>query len=97
MELQVLLEMLLPFTFALSLAGMGFSLIKQRMTRRGVGAKQLEAIEHRLLRIEQAVDAVAVEVERIAEAQRFTTRLLAERGTDHEPISARHRVREGPS
>ena len=33
----------------------------------------------RLARIEQAVDAVAIEVERIAEGQRFTTRLLSER------------------
>ena len=33
----------------------------------------------RLERIEHAVDAVAVEVERIAEGQRFTTKLLSER------------------
>ncbi len=29
--------------------------------------------------IEQAVDAIAIEVERISEGQRFTTKLLAER------------------
>ncbi len=33
----------------------------------------------RLERMEQAIDTIAVEVERIAEGQRFTTRLLAER------------------
>lgn len=33
----------------------------------------------RLARIEQAIEAVAVEVERISEGQRFVTRLLAER------------------
>jgi hypothetical protein len=33
----------------------------------------------RLERIEQAVDAVAVEVERISEGQRFTTKLLSDR------------------
>src|SRR5437667_931396 len=33
-------------------------------------------------KLEQAVDAIAVEVERIAEGQRFVTKLLAERG-DH--------------
>ena len=33
----------------------------------------------RLERIEQAVEAVAIEVERIAEGQRFVTRILAER------------------
>jgi len=30
-------------------------------------------------RMERAIDAIAVEVERISEGQRFTTRLLAER------------------
>ncbi|MDB4898384.1 MAG: hypothetical protein JWN53_192 [Gemmatimonadetes bacterium] len=37
------------------------------------------AIEQRLERIEQAVDAIAVEMERVSEGQRFTTKLLAER------------------
>lgn len=35
--------------------------------------------ERRLARLEPAVDAIAVEVERLGEAQRFTTRLLQER------------------
>jgi hypothetical protein len=35
--------------------------------------------EERLARIEQAVDAIAIEVERIAEGQRFTTKLLSEK------------------
>lgn len=35
-------------------------------------------LDHRLERIEQAVDAIAVEVERLAEGQRFATRLLSE-------------------
>lgn len=38
-----------------------------------------DRIEERLTRIEQAVDAVAVEVERISEGQRFTTKLLSEK------------------
>ena len=32
----------------------------------------------RLERMEQAIDAIAVEIERVSEAQRFTTRLLAD-------------------
>ena len=32
----------------------------------------------RLARLEQAVDAIALEVERISETQRFTTKLLSE-------------------
>jgi hypothetical protein len=33
----------------------------------------------RLQRMEQAIDSIAIEVERISEGQRFTTKLLAER------------------
>ena len=33
----------------------------------------------RLARIEAAVESIAIEVERISEAQRFTTKLLSER------------------
>jgi hypothetical protein len=35
-------------------------------------------VMNRLERIEQAVDAIAVEVERISEGQRFTTKLLSD-------------------
>jgi hypothetical protein len=38
------------------------------------------AIRTRLDQLQQSVDAIAVEVERIAEAQRFSAKLLAERG-----------------
>ena len=37
------------------------------------------ADDSRLERIENAIDAIAIEVERISEAQRFTTSLLADR------------------
>ena len=33
----------------------------------------------RLERMEQSIDAIAVEIERVSEGQRFTTKLLAER------------------
>ena len=50
-------------------------------SRRKAGAKpeRLEALEGRLERVEQAIDAVAVEVERIGEAHRFTAKLLSDR------------------
>jgi hypothetical protein len=41
----------------------------------------------RLQRIEQAIESIAIEVERIGEAQRFTTKLLGERVAD--PVAAR--------
>jgi riboflavin transporter FmnP len=36
-------------------------------------------MDDRLQRIEQAVDAIAIEVERMSESQRFVTKVLAER------------------
>jgi hypothetical protein len=33
--------------------------------------------------MEQSIDAIAVEVERISEGQRFTTKLLSEPNTTH--------------
>jgi hypothetical protein len=61
----------------------------------GVGAQRLETRRRALLlggepalgddrmkRLEQAIDSIAVEVERIGEGQRFVTNLLAERGRE---------------
>jgi hypothetical protein len=39
----------------------------------------------RLERMEQAIDSIAVEVERISEGQRFTTKLFAERSAQLPP------------
>jgi len=45
-------------------------------------------VTDRLERMEQALDSVAVEVERISEGQRFTTKLLAERAGPPPPSSS---------
>src|SRR5215212_5294431 len=45
----------------------------------------------RLERMEQALDSIAVEVERISEGQRFTAKLLAERPTATENLPERAR------
>lgn len=42
----------------------------------------------RLERMEQAIDAIAVEMERVSEGQRFTTKLLAERSAERLPVRA---------
>jgi hypothetical protein len=38
--------------------------------------------QNRLQHLEQAIDAIAIEIERISENQRFTTKLLSERDRD---------------
>jgi len=57
----------------------------------GGGPPQLPAdLTARMERMEQAIDSIAVEVERISEGQRFTTKLLSERTGDRgaQPQSA---------
>jgi hypothetical protein len=51
----------------------------RRMDRRASGPAQIPGeITTQLSQLNQAVDAIALEVERISEGQRFTTRLLSE-------------------
>jgi hypothetical protein len=53
-------------------------LITKWLEPRPVPPRELGAINGRLERIESAVDAIALEVERISESQRFTARLQSE-------------------
>jgi hypothetical protein len=58
----------------------GFPLARafaRRMDRRGMAAPAAEVSPH-LERIEQAVDAIAIEVERISENQRYASRVMSE-------------------
>lgn len=57
-------------------------------------------VSGRLERMEQALDTIAIEVERISEGQRFTTKLLAERNNavpSSVPGGGRESYREGTS
>jgi hypothetical protein len=68
--------------FVLSPIALSMSrLIWKRASRTAMAASAAPAESgQRLERIEQAVDAIAIEVERVSEGQRFVTRLLSERG-----------------
>lgn len=77
-----------PVIIGLSFAGligliMAFPIgraIARYIDRRGTVAKTPADVTDRLAAIEQAIDSVAVEVERMSEANRYTTKLLVERG-----------------
>lgn len=59
----------------------GFPLARawaRRMDRRSAPAAASPDLSPRFDRIEQAIEAMAIEVERISEGQRFTTRLMSE-------------------
>ena len=69
-----------------------------RKIERGTGGGGFGAlpndVSQRLERMEHAIDAIAVEVERIAEGQRFTTKLLADRADVGRPEGAVARTRD---
>lgn len=67
--------------FVLSPLALSISrLIWKRGSRTAMAAPALAESSERLERIEQGMDAIAIEVERVSEGQRFVTRLLSERG-----------------
>jgi hypothetical protein len=75
MTMIVLLALGVPFVRALV----------RRWERQPLQPTVPTEVAARLERIEQAVDAVAIEVERISEGQRFTTKLLSDRAGEPVP------------
>jgi hypothetical protein len=67
---------------SLSAIGVGIHAYLRRMRRKDSPIHATHYDDDRLARIEQAVDAIAIEVERIAESQRFLTRLQTERSDE---------------
>jgi hypothetical protein len=67
---------------ALCAIGVGIHAYIRRMRRKDAPRPVRYEDEDRLARIEQAVDAIAIEVERIAESQRFLTKLQTDRTDD---------------
>ncbi len=63
---------------AFTVVGVSFARVLARRIDAKAGRGNAEVIE-RLERMEQAIDAIAIEVERVSEAQRFTTKLLSEK------------------
>jgi len=83
---QVIFEDILVFSGVITAMGCAtgiiITMIKHRRLKglpTGELDRRLEEVAERLGRMETAIDATALEVERISENQRFTTRLLAER------------------
>ena len=74
---------LVPITLFLTIgAVLVLTPIARAFARRMDRASAKEIPEHvnaRLERMEQSIDAIAEQVERVAEGQRFTTKLLSER------------------
>jgi hypothetical protein len=65
--------------------GVGVWAVVKRVNRSTSRAELPPADDSRLMRLEQAVDAIAIEVERIGEAQRYTNKLMNERAAERLP------------
>lgn len=61
---------------------------REHMATVARGHEHSPALEERLGRLEQAVDAIAVEMERVGEGQRFVTKLLADRAPARPEVPA---------
>jgi hypothetical protein len=80
-----MIDEILPFAFAFASLAVGASIVvplarawAKRLEQRGDQRVPSE-VNSRLERMEQAIDSIAVEVERISEGQRFTAKLLADK------------------
>jgi len=74
-------------------AGSSYRLIKmwlQRSERSSIPEPELKEIRDGIGQLQQAVDAIAIEVERLSEGQRFTSKLLADGVTGVAAIPAKH-------
>ena len=80
MEMRLLLDTVLPFIIALAALGTGGKIVTTWLRNRGGGSskQELQAISDQLRQLQESVDTMAVEVERIEESQRFNARLLSE-------------------
>lgn len=85
------------FALLIAVLVLQFILIVRTRTRRRGPTPDDSAVRDaaaRLARLEQAVDAIAVEVERVSEGQRFVTRLLADnRAPAMQQLPDEHMVR----
>jgi hypothetical protein len=87
-------DIVIPIAFFLTIVvlAIGIPLVRAlaRKWERAPLRPELPAdLRERLARIEQGMDSIAVEVERISEGQRFTTKLFAERAGALPPLAAK--------
>lgn len=74
----VLVAMLGSFALLWGLGYAVFSWLKAR--RQQVDPHAISLLQQQIAQVQMSVDAMALEVERVSEGQRFVTKLLAERG-----------------
>ncbi|MDQ4080699.1 MAG: hypothetical protein M3125_08060 [Gemmatimonadota bacterium] len=81
-----MVDELLPFAFAFASLIVGARIVlplvsawAKRLENRADSGRVPPDVASRLERMEQAIDSIAVEVERISESQRFAAKLLSDK------------------
>ena len=87
-------DIIVPIAFFVTVIVMAVAIplvrgIVRRWDKKGVTPSLPPDASARLERIEQAIDAMSIEVERIAEGQRFVTRLMADRAQEKVALPVR--------
>ena len=76
---RIIIAGVIGVTISISMIAMAVAKMVATRRRKDLPDSGIARLEARFERMEQAIDAIATEVERVAEGQRFTTKLLAER------------------
>ena len=76
---RVIMAGVIGVTISISMVAMAIAKMVTSRRRKDLPESTVARLEERLERMELAIDAMATEVERVAEGQRFTSKLLAER------------------
>jgi hypothetical protein len=82
--MRIIIAGIVGITITVSMVAMAVARVFSRR-RKDLPDATLARLEDRLERMEPAIDAMATEVERVAEGQRFTSRLLADRQVERQP------------
>ena len=73
---RMIIASVIGSTIMVSMIAMAIARIVSSRRQRDLPEATIVRLEERLERMEQAIDAMATEVERVSEGQRFTSRLL---------------------
>ena len=76
---RIIIAGVIGVTISISMIAMAVAKMVSSRRKRDLPESSVARIEERLERMELAIDAMATEVERVAEGQRFTSKLLADR------------------
>ena len=94
MDEDVILAFTMPLMIVIVAVGIPLVRALSRKWEREASLRRSDPVsDERLARMESAIDAMAVEIERISEGQRFVTKLLADRADRAERVALPGRER----